>query len=328
MRYFLPAPSKLCAICLAALLAWPSHAEDEQEEAEATIEEPARFASRAERDRALLASAFPREAHRLNTPEGEVLMLLKPALHAEPKGTLVMVHSADRAGDWPPAWENLRRALPYYGWATLALAVPTPPGPVIPPRPVETREEVETAAEADAAPPEEAPAEEEPLTREQRIAARLDGVLALLEADAAQNLVLLVDNVNASAVFAHVKPELQVGEPGEQPGHSPLAGPIRALVLANLYPSQPLSQGQLEELFSVPELPVLDVFPENETPANRRQRQLHRGLAQRQNMAHYQALALPYPRTPDLDDSSSYSVLRLHSFMTHQNNAETRRRID
>jgi hypothetical protein len=315
MRHF---SGRLSAFCLAALLAWPSFAQEEQAEIEVeeAIEEPPRFTSRAERDRHLLASAFPEQAQRLNTPEGELLVLYKPALHAESKGTLMMVHSADSPGDWPPAWENLRRALPYFGWATLALTVPTPPGPDIPPRPVEAPP-VEENGDPEAPAREATPEETVPLTREQRISARLDAALGILQP--AENVVLLVDNVNAPAVFAHIEPGLRLAEPGIQPGHSPLAGPVRALVLANLYPSQPLSQAQVQKLFSVSELPILDMFPAADTPANRRQRQLHRGLAQRQNLIHYQALSLPQLVVADLDDQSGYWVVRLQGFMTRQN---------
>src|SRR5690625_6420511 len=79
-----------------------------------------------ERDQHLLAQAYPDEARWLTTPQGELLVLYKPALHSEPKGTLLMAHSAERPGDWPPFWENLSRTMIYSGWETLELTLPTP----------------------------------------------------------------------------------------------------------------------------------------------------------------------------------------------------------
>lgn len=314
------------ALLLASLWAQSAVAQDIEEPLapEPAVELAPRFESRVHRDRELLAETYPGEARRLATAEGELLVLFKPALHAEPKGALLIAYTGNQPGDWPAELENLRRSLPYYGWATLALALPPEPKTPVPPRPLDEEAEAPGDEEGAEAPgdepeePEEAPPEEPDPPRAQRLAERLDAALALLAQEGQLNLVVLVDNLSASDVHAHLRPGLAVGEPGDRPGQSPLAGPVRALILLNLYPQQPLSEAQLRELFSVPELPILNLFPGMDSPPRAQQRRQHRGLAQQQRLNQYQALVLPFASTPDLDDRHSHWVQRIQSFMAFQ----------
>lgn len=353
MRPFLSAMGRWGICCLGGLivpatLGMTPDSPPPLDEPEEPRVELARFETRMERDQHLLAQAYPDEARWLTTPQGELLVLYKPALHSEPKGTLLMAHSADRPGDWPPFWENLRRTLPYSGWATLALTLPTPPKAEIPPRPdtpiaqnvVENPDESEASTEdtndATDVPEQEHEQEQEQeeeqeeereteiqLTRAQRIGLSLDAALAALPPGSDQNRVLLVDNVSAEAALAHLQPLLQLTEPDELPGRRHLTGPVHALVLVNLYPSQPLSTTQLQALFAVPELPVLDLFPGPDSAPNRQQRQLHRGLARQQNLAHYQAVLMPPATAANVNNQSAFWARRLQGFMGHQNSAAT-----
>lgn len=309
--------------------------------------EPPRYSSREDRNRQLLAETFPEQARWLELPgpEGEALALYQPPLTAYPKGSLLILYSADRDARWSPYLENLRRALPYRGWGSLSLTLPAPKPEPVPERPASTlpqpepeqeeettEEAAEDAEEQDQEDAEESEAteqqaeepepepESEPLPpREERIGNRLDAAMALLDREGQRNLVLLVDSLSAPDVMAYFQAELEqaAGQQAPGTGESPLSGPVRALILVNAYPYQTLTREQLAQVFAVGSLPVLDVFM---GPGQRQQETIrrHQAAANRQQLNHYQNWSLPRPEPPDLDSSHNFWINRIQGFMHRQ----------
>lgn len=316
----------LAALLLSPALAQTPEPQIEQGSAEAEVP---RFQSRAERERELLLGAHPEEARLLETIEGEVLALYLPPLTSSPKGALLLTYTGEHPSDCPPAWENLRKALPHYGWGTMVVALPAATPKAVPPRPAppsgalaEPSAEQTAEAEPDqTAAPNEIPAlpDTPALPRPQRIASRLEAAIAQLEREGQLNLVVMVDNLSAAAALAHLKPSLEVAETNESAqdnrGQSPLAGPVRAVILANIHPHSPLSNQDLAQSFSVAELPLLDLFLGPETA---REALRHKGQSQRQKMLSYQALTLPYPYALDSNSHQSFWIKRLEGFMSRQ----------
>lgn len=318
------------------------------DEASEAVQEPPQFASRTERNRQLLAERFPEQTRWLpmTEPEPDALALFLPSI-AEPKGALLMFYSAEDPPHWPPALANLRQALPRLGWATFALTLPLPDPEPVPERPEETlpaptqaedttedtpapdnevaneaepgeEEPIEEEAAEEEAPPEEP--EAPPLRpRAERINQRVTDALAWLADEGQGNLVVLVDPLSVREVMTVLRPQLEAGAQGEPPesGESPLSGPIRALILVNRAGGVTLDTQALEQIFAVPELPVLDVFIGPTTQLRERQ-QHHRDVARRLRMVHYRSLVLPSPDVRDPDDERNFWVRRVQGFMHRQ----------
>lgn len=334
MKHF---PSGFLTGLLLTLLAGSALGQDTDSEPQ-EVEEPApveqpRFQSRAERDRQLLVDAHPGEAQLLEIPNGTLLALYRPALAAQPRGTLLLAYAGNPPGEWPAYWENLRHVLPEQGWNTLALTLPPPvPTPVAkrPPDPAPEPQGSADESQGSAIAPENTadeesdpvvaePAVPEPtISREQRIAARLDAAIAFLQQQESDNLALLVNASGAEEALEHLGPGLRVDEADIGQGQSVLAGPVRALILVNLHSHTVLTEQQLLRIFAVPELPVLDLFLGMESPPRTEQRKFHKGLARRQGLSQYRALLLPNPAAPDPNDNQSFWVRRIESFLDRQ----------
>lgn len=316
----------LATLLLSPALAQAPEPQLEQAEAEAEV---ARFQSRAERERELQFGAHPEEARLLNTLEGEVLALYLPPLTSSPKGALLLTYTGERPGDCPPAWESLRRALPHYGWGTMIVALPAATPIALPPRPAtpsmapkeleETNPEPASDAEPDQIPNPQVDNQVPALPRTQRIASRLQAAISQLEQEGQLNLIVMVDNLSAAAAIEHLKPGLRAteanGAENENGGESPMAGPVRALILANIHSHSPLSNQDLMQIFSMPQLPVLDLFM---GPDSAREALRHKGQSQRQKMLSYQPLTQPYPHASAAYDRQSFWIKRLEGFMTRQ----------
>lgn len=308
--------------------------------------EPPQYASRRERNERLLAERFPDDARwlPLPAPENESLALFRPAA-AEPKGALLLFYSAENPPHWPAPLANLRQALPRHGWATLAVTLPLPPEAPVPERPEETlppppepspdtpddteaaeedtaEADDETAGTATVEPANEAeePDEEPPLPEHgTRIEQRVNAALNWLDTNGQGNLVVLVDPMSAPEVMAVLRPQLEAGARGEPPdtGESPLSGPIRALILVNQSETLALDSAQLDTLFAVPELPLLDVFLGPDAATLEQQRR-HRDSARRLRLEHYQTLVIGRPDARDPEDERSFWVRRIQGFMHRQ----------
>jgi hypothetical protein len=307
--------------------------------------EPPQYASRRDRDQTLLAERFPDDTQWLSLPEpeNETLALFRPAA-AEPKGALLMFYSAENPPHWPAPLANLRQALPRHGWATFAVTLPLPPKAPVPERPedtlpktpapdTETPDEEEATGDEAGEPDEENAPAAEPAANEEaeedlapplpdhetRIAQRVNAALNWLDANGQGNLVVLVDPISAPEVMAVLRPQLEAGAQGEPPstGESPLSGPIRALILVNQHGAITLDRAELEALFAVPALPLLDVFlgPDART---REQQRRHRDSARRLRLEHYQTLVIGRPDAQDPEDERSFWVRRIQGFMHRQ----------
>lgn len=216
----------------------PPGPEPEQDNTDAETEVP-RFQSRDERERELQVNAHPEQARLLTTLEGEVLALYLPPLTSAPKGALLLPYTGARPGDCPPAWDYLRRSLPHYGWGTMLVALPPATPAAVPPRPAPAVEILEKSSDEQIAPVPSIPA----IPRAQRIASRLDAAISQLEQEGQLNLVVMVDNLSARAAITHLKSGLKVVEVNagdeDNQGQSPLEGPVRAVILANIHPTRP-----------------------------------------------------------------------------------------
>ncbi|MGD8175692.1 DUF3530 family protein [Marinimicrobium sp. ARAG 43.8] len=296
-------------------------AEAAAEEDAAPPVEPERpqYASRAERDQHLLANRFPDETRWLSLPEGDVLALYRPAM-ASPKGVLLMFRSSEQPPHWSPELGNLRQALPRHGWATFAVTLPLPTPEAVPPRP-EPQPEPQPENTVESTTETEIDVQPLPLPpRDERIADRVNAALQWLARNGQGNLVVLVEPLAAEAVMATLQPQLADSVRDDPPdnGESPLSGPIRALIVVN-HPSahHPLDNDALTALFSIPELPVLDVFVGHSDMA-RTQARRHRDIAKRQQLSHYQRFIIGRPDVHDLQSTDSTWVRRIQGFMQRQ----------
>lgn len=128
----------------------------EAAEAEVVPEAPI-YSSRALRDMSLVAQATPSDQV-LWWPEGEsqVLALYNRAISAEPVGAVLFVQDQDLHAIRPQRLQQLRLALPAFGWTTLMVTLPPPDAVPVPVReaPEPATAAVDTAATAEAPRPE------------------------------------------------------------------------------------------------------------------------------------------------------------------------------
>lgn len=290
-------------------------------------EEPPLYQSRSERDNQLLANAAAEEVRWLDTPGEQVLALFRPIETRTNKGALLILHAAEIPPDWPPALENVRRALPQHGWATLALALPPRSTPAVPERelqiiPTEPPVSEDPAAEPDATPAEPAepleptepvaPAEpapvdtiDEPLpTRAEVIARRLEAALAWLTQEQHAPVFLLIDNSSVIDSWAYLR---TLDE-----------NPVAAMILVNLQTQEQLTTAELETIFTAAAPPALDVFFQPGQGQVSAVRKNHRAVALRNKMPVYQQLQLPPQQPTTVDDKKSFWVERMRGFMERQ----------
>lgn len=295
-------------------------------------EEPPLYKSRSERNNQLLATAAAEEARWLDTPGEPALALFRPIETRTNKGALLILHAAEIPSDWPPALENVRRALPQHGWATFALALPPLSTPAVPDRelqtnPTEPAVSEDPAAEPDAIPVDPAepaePAEpadpvepaaaepppsetiDEPLpTRAEIIASRLEAALAWLTQEQQAPVFLLIDNSSVIDSLTYL----------QTLDENPIAG----MILVNLQAQEQLATTELEAIFTAIAPPTLDVFFQSGHGQVSATRKNHRAVALRNKMPVYQQLHLPPQRPATVDDKKSFWVERLRGFMEQQ----------
>lgn len=294
------------------------------------------YESRAMRDRTLIANALQDESVWLDTDYGKILAMHRITEARSTYGVLVLLHAAEDPQHWPPALENLRTHLPRYGWETLAIALPQKTPRPIPARPSSSssssqdNSENADAAEGNAetiaesvteATPEEISAassasnssssSSSSVSRELLIAAYIDAALKYLNEKNQFNLVVLTDNSSAYLSLSKLLPMIQQGaEPSDT-----IDGPLQALIIGNLQPQESLSRSELEIIFSIPQLPVMDVFFAPDSAAQQAARNLHRATAMRQKVTDYQQLSLAHPPMVSETDFQSFLLGRVRGFM-------------
>lgn len=286
------------------------------------------YTSRRARDQALLARALPEEVRWLELPSGQQLALYKPAEARTTRGALLIIQGHMEPPGWHPIMDNPRQGLPRHGWATLALNLPAPTPAAPPPRPLEPSVEQSQTVPAEEQQPEERqpvedqpPAAEQPASsqvpspdpappaaavevqpsREELIDQSLEAAFTWLAEENLSPVVLMLDASLALEILAVLEAR-------------PEAAPS-ALVLVHLQSHRTFSLSELETLYSNPALPVLDVFVTSELARLTDVRQKHKGVALRQQLAHYRQLELPESPPLALRDASSAWVEQVRGFM-------------
>lgn len=280
------------------------------------------YADSVERDNALLAKAFTAiakadELQWLEPPGEKVLVLYKAGETRKTKGVLLIMHAPETPQLWPTNLENVRRNLPISGWGTMALPLPAK-YPVIAP----TREFASSAPTADAAASSATSQAESSLAasseaakpliaRDKLITGRVDAAVAQLNKLGQFNLVVLVDNSSAPDALAALYPKINKATTTSDT----IDSPMQALILVNLQDQEPLSREQLIAIFSVSDMPVMDVFFNPDNKVQTEERRLHHAEAMRQNIKDYQQLVLPAQPLVSVEDTQNFWLGKIHGFV-------------
>lgn len=287
------------------------------------------YASTSERDNALLAKAFTAiaksdELQPLETPNEKIIALFKAGETRKPKGALLIMHAPEIPQLWPANLENLRRNLPLYGWATMALPLPAKYAASVPEREFSSASSAAATDEASSAATSSAPAEvaatsssasSEPakpiIPRSKLIGERVDAAVAQLNKLGQFNLVVMVDNSSAPDALAGLLKKVSATTTTSDT----VDGPLQALILINLQYQEPLTKEQLAAIFAVTELPVMDVFFTPDNAAQSEVRRLHQAEAMRRNLKDYQQLILPSQPPVSIDDKQNFWLAKVHGFV-------------
>jgi len=299
----------------------PDNTEESSAEPAPTTETPL-YPSRDIRDKTLLANALEDESRWLDTAYGKILVLYRPTEAKVTKGALVLFHAAETPQSWPSVLENLRRNLPRYGWETLAVTLPQATPLQIPEREKNKNKDEQSDNEEDTSTDTEteeltasssstASSAPMPATREELITEDIKVAVDFLHANGQFNLVMLFDN--SSVALGLPSLSAQIKENKKDP--NTVDGPLQALILANLQPQEALSKAQLNAIFNQPQLPVMDLFFSPENEELKAQKELHRAVAMRNKLAHYQPLITELQPKSAENDYSSFIVGRIRGFM-------------
>jgi len=324
---------KLCAATVPAILSLACLAQDPaasessaSSAASSAVPEKPIYANNLERDNALFAKAFTDiakadELQPLETPDEKIISLYKAGETRKPKGVLLIMHSPEVPQLWPAPLESLRRNLPLYGWATMALPLPARYPGTVPERELasSSSQVAESASSAASSAPAEAAASSssasseaaKPLiARDKLISERVEAAVAQLNKIGQFNLVVLVDNSSAPDALATLYKKINKGNAGGDT----IDGPLQALILVNMQDQEPLTKEQLKAIFAVADLPVMDVFLNPDNPSQSEIRRLHQAEAMRQNLKDYQQLILPNQPLASVDDSQNFWLGKVHGF--------------
>lgn len=302
----------------------PNQAQNKTQANTSSSAAPPPYESRPMRDKTLIANALPEESLWLDTEYGKILAMHRITEAKSTFGTLILLHAAEDPQHWPATLENLRVNLPRYGWETLALAMPQKTITPIPGRSFSSASS-ENSAETD---PETQPAfpvannstdekisssnaSSAHIAREQLIAAYLDAAVQYLTKNNQLNLVLLTDNSSAYHSLIKLEPFHKEIPTGSETTTSRL----RAVILTNLQPLEPLDQEELEGIFNSRGLPFMDLFFAPDDDEQLRARDLHRAVAMRQKMEKYFQLRLDNQPNATEGDFQSFLLGRVRGFM-------------
>lgn len=280
------------------------------------------YADSVERDNALLAKAFTAiakadELQWLEPPGEKVLALYKAGETRKTNGILLIMHAPEIPQLWPANLENIRRNLPLYSWATMALPLPTKYANSIPEReasavisPAAASAEAATSAPAEPviAAANSSAAPKTLIARDKLINGRVDAATEQINKLGPLDLAILVDNSSAPDALAALYSKFNTA------GDSPL----KALILVNLQDQEPLTKAQLAAIFSATKLRVMDVFFNPDSKAQSDIRRLHQAEAMRQNIKDYQQLILPTQPSVAIDDTKSFWLGKVHGFLARK----------
>jgi hypothetical protein len=282
------------------------------------------------RDKSLIAQALADDAQWLETEHGMILALYRPTEAKTTHGILILFHASEDPQAWPPILENLRAFLPRYGWETLAITLPQKYPAIVPERSSSSSASAATnanmaveAESTDTTTPESAsnssasPSSSSAssiVARDLLIQAYVNAGLEFVKGKGQLNAVILADNSSVYLVSQTLTPHIQLNERDS----TTLDGPLQALVITNLQNQEPIGKMELEEIFLPPQLPILDIFFSPDNAGQTESRDLHRAVAMRKKMDHYQQLLMEIqPKLTEQDDQS-YLLGRVRGFMQRQ----------
>ncbi|GGY74141.1 hypothetical protein GCM10011613_19360 [Cellvibrio zantedeschiae] len=289
------------------------------------------YANNVERDNALLTKAFTAiakadELQPIETPDEKIITLFKNGETRQTKGALLIMHAPEVPQLWPATLENLRRNLPLYSWATMALPLPAKYQNTVPERESASASsiaaETESSAASSSAPAEAiattSSASSEPakplIPRNKLISDRVEAAVAQLNKIGQFNLVVLVDNSSAPDALATLYKKINKSSTT----NDTVDGPLQALILVNLQNQEPLTKEQLADIFSVGDLPVMDVFFNPDNTAQAELRRIHHAEAMRKNLKDYQQLILPSQPPVSVDDKQNFWLAKIHGFVARK----------
>lgn len=149
------------------------------------------------------------------------------------------------------------------------------------------------------------------IARDILIAERVEAAVAHLNSVGQFNLVVLVDNSSAPYALTGLYQKINTGTTTADL----VDGPLQALILVNLQEQEPLTKAQLQTIFSVSNLPIMDVFFSPDDNAQKIVRRSHQAEAMRQNIKDYQQFILPAQPEVVIDDTKSFWLGKIHGFM-------------
>lgn len=228
----------------------------------------------------------------LETEYGRFLSVWQKDRSGDPKGALLIIHAEGEHPAWPNTTKPLHDTLPDNGWATLAVSLPPPderkiPKRTLPPkvkRIIQSKEEdnevnedgeksdaqAKTAAIAEnkvaekteVAPPEPTIQEDEKLSAEFVTEKRLEAALQFLHDQGQFNLIVLGNG--SGAIRAHDFIDKITPKIDNPRLKAKVERPVRAMVIVNARNRLPTMDETYQNWFSDPEIPVLDIFVQDD----------------------------------------------------------------
>lgn len=288
------------------------------------------YESRTLRNKMLVAATLPEESRWLDTEYGKILAIHRISEAKSTHGVLILLHAAEDPQYWPAELENLRANLPRYGWETLALALPQESHPPIPARtflsssssnadetnavqgePSSSLTNTEASTATSSSSSSISGSSKSNISRDQLIAAYVEAAINYLTKENKHNVVILTDNSSAHYVMASLTSKIR-----ENPNdRNTIDGPIQALVIANFQYQEPLTTPELDLIFSVEQLPVMDIFFTADYHRQLAARKRHRAVAMRQKLNDYRQLTLNNQPDATQEDYQSFFLGRVRGFI-------------
>jgi hypothetical protein len=281
------------------------------------------YESRTMRDRTLIANTLQDESLWLETEYGKILALYRITEINSTYGVLVLLHAAEDPQHWPPTLENLRANLPRYGWETLALTLPRKTPPLVPARPSSSSSSLDNNSDGEELMDEKSEtnanlevgaassSSSSPIARDLLITAYIEAALRYLGEKNLYNIVVLTDNSSAYLSLNTLLPKIKVNTKD----HDTIDGPLQALIIANLQPQENSRKTELESIFSVPQLPVMDIFFAPHSTHQQAVRSRHKAAAMRQKMKDYQQFSVINQPLITETDPQSFLLGRVRGFI-------------
>jgi hypothetical protein len=305
----------------------------------AAASEKQTYSNTNERDNSLLMTAKPTEAQWLETPNEKIVILYKQGETRKTKGALLILHAQQLPQLWPDSLENLRINLPSYGWETMAVPLPQTyntqntdknqpdaaastvtskaeqqPSSASMPASSAAASSLASASTGEkntaVTPAENISTMNNNITREQVIAERTNAAILNLNKKGQTNVVVLVDNSGAVDSLTALYKNITLSTTKTK-----INGPMQALILVNLQDQEPLNQTQLATIFSIVDLPIIEVFFDPDNQAQIETRRAHNAEAMRKNITHYQQLVLPPENVANKTNKQSFWLEKVRGFI-------------